>query len=466
MEQSILKWIGMFILPVIILCSCEQDTLPTEEIISELENEDTEVYTDEELRKILEEEESLMNLEKSDLITDISGMDIQKENPKKVFVHYMPWFQSEPYDGFWGQHWTMANQDPNVRNDDGTLQIASYYYPVIGPYSSNDPDLHEYHFALMKLAGIDGVIFDWYGSRNLYDYSLIQQSTETFVATLENLDMDFAIMYEDRVAVQTAAQTGMNDPVYYAKEDFKYIKEQYFSSPNYLTIDGNKTLFVFGPEYITTENEWNQIFEVFSSDEKPDFLTIWANSDNVGMNAAGEFLWVDKDHLVAHDNYYSTYESDNKITVGSVYPGFESFYEDGGWIEGINTWTIPHKEGRIFTQTLNYTHHQVADFIQLVTWNDFGEGTMIEPTNEFGFMFLQMLQAYTGVHHDGNDLQVVLDLYNARKDYESNSFAKLLLNRSQKYIKKKKLKRAKKIIKAIRRFYKCKRRSRGRKNIS
>jgi len=30
--------------------------------------------------------------------------------------------------------------------------------------------------------------------------------------------------------------------------------------------------------------------------------------------------------------------------------------------------------------------------IQLVTWNDYGEGTMIEPTHEFGYTFLEIIQ--------------------------------------------------------------------------
>ena len=40
---------------------------------------------------------------------------------------------------------------------------AAHYYPKIGPYASNDPDVLEYHFLLMKAAGVTGIILDWYG---------------------------------------------------------------------------------------------------------------------------------------------------------------------------------------------------------------------------------------------------------------------------------------------------------------
>ena len=47
---------------------------------------------------------------------------------------------------------------------DGRATLASHYHPIIGPYDSGDPDVLEYHALLMKLAGIDGVVIDWYGT--------------------------------------------------------------------------------------------------------------------------------------------------------------------------------------------------------------------------------------------------------------------------------------------------------------
>ncbi|KZS40502.1 hypothetical protein AWE51_05995 [Aquimarina aggregata] len=422
-----------------------------DESIKEVVQDST--FTDAQLLKVLEEELEFIALEKQGAIVDISGMDIVKENPKKVYVHYMPWFQSKDFDGYWGQHWTMTNQNPEIKDENGNLQIASYYYPLIGPYSSSDPDLQEYHFLMMKLSGVDGVIFDWYGSRDLHDYGLIKKSTETFIDTLEDLGMNFSIMYEDRAAALAAQASLSNDIVEAVKEDFSYINKEYFSSPNYMKHNDKNLLFIFGPNYLTTENEWNQVFNILPEDNRPDFLTLWASKGNVGSNATGEFLWVDKDHLLAHDYYYNTYEATNKITVGSSYPGFKSFYTAGGWIDGINDWSIDTKQGYTFVETLNYTHHERSDFIQIITWNDFGEGTMIEPTQEFGFTYLQVLQEYTGVSFTPEDLQIALDLYETRKEYKDNPKIQQYLNRTYKYIKTLELGRAEKILMAIHRFY-------------
>ena len=82
-------------------------------------------------------------------------------NAKPVMVYYMPWYAAKPFSGEWGWHWTMNHFNPDTLNASGEQQIASWYYPLIGPYDSSDPAVLEYHVLLMKLAGIDGVIVDW-----------------------------------------------------------------------------------------------------------------------------------------------------------------------------------------------------------------------------------------------------------------------------------------------------------------
>ncbi len=447
---------ALLLLSFLAFQSCQKDTEvyqenPAENTVLPTAVQDT-TLTDKELQNLLFEEDSIQVLLESGRIVDISGMEVEKENPKKVYIHYMPWFQSKGYNGYWGQHWTMTNQNPDIIDTDGKREIASYYYPIIGPYASDDPDLQEYHMLLMKLAGIDGVIFDWYGSKDIYDYQLIKEATESFMGRLDDLDMSFSIMYEDRVA-QVAVDQGMYaNTTAAAQADFNYIKDNYFNRNNFFEYEDQKLMFVFGPGTITDTTQWDDIFTVFPETETPHFLTLWAANQNVGSNASGEFLWVAPDHLLAHEYYYNTYLNSDFVTVGSSYPGFDSFYEEGGW--GLwHNWSIDHDNGNTFVETLNYTHHQDADFIQLATWNDFGEGTMLEPTEEYGFFNLQILQQYTGVTYKPEDLQTTLDLYRSRKLYAKNEAAQYYLDRCYYYIKKSKLTRAKNILTAVNRYF-------------
>ncbi len=409
------------------------------------------IYPDSILRQVLDRELSLAAKGISQKSTATS-MEIDKTNPKKVYVHYLPWFQSKAYDGYWGQHWTMANRDPDLQDENGLQEVASFYNPLIGAYSSSDPYLQEYHFLLMKLCGIDGVIFDWYGSRNLHDYGLIKTATESFIPKLENVDLEFSIMYEDRVAFMETNDVASN-PVGRAKQDFRYIRDVYFKSSNYLKVNGIKCISMFGPHHITKAEQWNTIYNVFDNEDAPYLLSLWGMKAPLGTHFKGEFLWVAEDHLLAKDYYYNTYAHSNFMTIGSAYPGFASYYEAGGWSDGINSWVLPKYEGLTFVESLNASHAQSADFIQIITWNDFGEGTMIEPTAQFGFLYLEMLQDYTGVTFTADDLSVCVRLYKARLRYRDNPTVMNLLDASYNYMKVLNIELVDVILQAIDRYY-------------
>lgn len=466
MNKNYLLAYAVVVLNLIFLISCEQEEVLTISETSVVDLDTTESnLTAEQLKQLLVEEDSLLLQAETARIMDTSGMDVVKTNPKKVYAHYMPWFQSKPVDGYWGNHWTMATKNPDIIDENGKRQIASFYYPLIGPYSSVDPDLQEYHFLMMKLAGIDGVIFDWYGSRDFYDYQVIKEATESFMWRLEDLGLDFSVMYEDRTAVQAVELGLATNKIEAAKHDFNYIKETYFTSPRYMKYRNKPFLFVFGPHHIQEPEAWDEIFSVFTPSDKPNYLSMWGTAANwVGESSSGEFTWVDRTHLEAHDHYYWYYPQFNKMTVGSTYPGFINYSEEGGW--GLqHDWQIPHNNGDTFIETLNYTHHKDADFIQLITWNDFGEGTMIEPTEEFGFLYLQLLQQYTGVSYTPEDLQTALELYQLRKAITATEVTarnaakkdkdspKKYLDRAYFYMKNGKTKRAKILLQAVRMYH-------------
>lgn len=439
----------ILIVLLIVSCNSNQEDLLIKKEKSKIVSIDISpqiIYPDSVLLGVLKEAEQF-SAKRIDTDMDIS-MLIDKSNPKKIYVHYMPWFQSKSYDGYWGQHWTMGNKNPDKVND-GLQEIASFYNPLIGAYSSSDPYLQEYHFLLMKLCGVDGVIFDWYGSRDIYDYGLIKQATESFIPKLENIGLGFSIMYEDRVAY---LGNDLN-PIETVKADFKYIKDIYFTNSNYLKFNDKKYISVFGPHYITDSNDWKSIFSVFDDEEPPFLVSLWGTKAKLGKAFQGEFLWVSEDHIAAKDYYYNTYANHNNITIGSAYPGFSSYYNLGGWTEGMNTWKLPKNNGLTFVESLNSSTKAASDLIQIITWNDFGEGTMIEPTLQFGFDYLKMLQQYTGVKYDENDLKICVRLYKSRQKYRGNNRVMNLLDICYKYSKLKQMNKVDKLLQAIDRYF-------------
>lgn len=107
------------------------------------------------------------------------------------------------------------------------------------------------------------------------------------------------------------------------------------------------------------------------------------------------------------------------MKFGVAYPGFNTFYEAGGW--GGPTFGLPYNGTGTFAQTLDMAKNSGVNYIQLATWNDYGEGTMIEPTREFGYGFLTTMQQKLGVPYAQGDLELINTLYQQRKQYAGNA---------------------------------------------
>jgi len=65
------------------------------------------------LEFIAEREMNTKGIELHEKIKKIEG-SFENTNATKLYVHYMPWFQSPEVDGLWGQHWTMVNKNPDI----------------------------------------------------------------------------------------------------------------------------------------------------------------------------------------------------------------------------------------------------------------------------------------------------------------------------------------------------------------
>jgi hypothetical protein len=70
--------------------------------------------------------------------------------------------------------------------------------PLTGPYDSRDESVLEYQMLLMRLSGIDGVIVDWYGMEDFWDYGVLNASTHALFDYVQRAGLRFAICYEDQ----------------------------------------------------------------------------------------------------------------------------------------------------------------------------------------------------------------------------------------------------------------------------
>lgn len=361
-----------------------------------------------------------LNMSGNQKLAAVNASLITKSTTKKIFMHWMPWFETPASRGAWGYHWKMNNQNPDVIVN-GKRQIAAYSYPQTGPYASSDPDIIEYQLLLMKYSGVDGVMIDWPGTRVRYDYPDNLANSNALIARLQSVGLQFGIVEEDRNwdAGQTSGAHG----------DFTYMQSNYFNQSNYLKVNNVPVVLNFGPITFHQPSEWDQILAGLNP--KPKVIPLFGFTSQVGTNnAGGEFPWIYQDHPTVVNNYYAQ-AANFPISIGVVYPGFHSFYQAGG-ADGP-TWQIPYNGTVTFSGLLDKALASSVGIIQFATWNDYGEGTVIEPTAEFGYSFLTTMQQKLGVSYGQHELEQIYRLYQYRKQYSGNASVQQQLNQVFSY---------------------------------
>jgi hypothetical protein len=363
---------------------------------------------------------------------------IARGGSKKVMVHYMPWFVSQPYSGSWGWHWTMNHFNPNIINPtNGEQQIASWYYPLIGPYDSADPAVLEYHVLLMKLSGIDGVVVDWYGMDNFNDYALNNARTLDLLNYTHKAGLLFSLCYEDATIKQevTGGFITAADAVAHAQQTMLYAQTNFFNDASFLRWQSLPVLLNFGPQYFTNSSDWSSNFSVLSATDQPAFFT---EDNRLVPVGTGAFDWppmslsqtnaqstnepvlsnaVMNNYLVAFDQKAAAWPA----FVSSAFPRFHDIYAQAGVEPSFGY--LDDQNGMTFQETLTRAMTNQSTFIQVVTWNDFGEGTIVEPTVQYGYRDLGVIQNFRRQYLDAsfpfhtNDLLLPLRLYNLRKQY-------------------------------------------------
>lgn len=346
-------------------------------------------------------------------------MDLSSQNATEplLLTHYAPWFQTPEISGYWSKHWTMNNCNPDLIDETGKREICSHYYPLIGPYDSSDPDLLEYHILLMKLSGIDGIIIDFYGLQAFYDWPELKEATDNVMTAFNAAGMKVAVMYFDRT-VKIALDKGfISDPVAVAQADLGYIEETYFSLENYVHINGEPLLMNYGPSYFKLASEWQDLYAGITADAP------LASLGNVNSFSATTFPWIEWPHWQDYlPRYYAwvNWKGFNS-SIGSTYHSYNDYFAEGGW--GNSSYELDDQDGQRFSNYLAYNAQFNPDIIQLLSWNGFVEGTMLEPTLEQGYKYLTELQSFTNSSFDQADLELVTEIYLIRKALDINSLA-------------------------------------------
>lgn len=248
---------------------------------------------------------------------------------------------------------------PKAWNQGGQLPFTQFT-PSNGLYDSSDPDTIDRQVEQATEAGLEAFIASWWGPDHHTDAALTAIFDQ--VPQSPNPDFRLAVYYEEE---------GQSDPsASVIKDDLVYL-ERFFDRPNYLRIDDKPVVFVW-----TDANDGADMAARWS-DAKELYPEV-----HVALKVFPGFRDVpdqpDSWHQYGPANNYSEHLPYSAV----VSPGF--------WHANEETPRLVRDPAR-FRDDVEAMKASGAFWQLIISWNEWGEGTAVEPASEFGTTYLEVL---------------------------------------------------------------------------
>lgn len=311
-------------------------------------------------------------------ITRIEPLTVTDQRyPKKLFAFYYPWYgHPEGPTGQW-RAWD-TRPPPNT--------------PVLGLYDSKNEEIFRQHIGYARQAGIDGFLVSWWGFGDFTDQVL----QEIILPVAAEEGFPIAIYYEpaeSRVLV---------------RQDFERILTTFGRHPAYMRVDDSPVIYIYGRLTRRFDAEdWEYIFQGLEEEG----LDCFCQAE--GLAAAFHLGDVQYDFLFdLFDGVHMYFQAqipldllENlnranalKATVmGTTYaatinPGFDNtpWFEE----EGFDRLVIERHGGDFYRGTWSAALASDPDWILLTSFNEWHEGTEVEPSEEYGEVYLDLTKKW------------------------------------------------------------------------
>jgi glycoprotein endo-alpha-1,2-mannosidase len=257
----------------------------------------------------------------------------------RVSVFYYPWYGTTAHDGSY-QHWS---QHGHLPPDD----IASAYYPARGIYSSADRLVVAAQMSEIRNAGIDEIVVSWWGRGSPEDARL---ALVTSVARTDGINVSVHLEpYPGRTVASTVADV------------------------TYLRLHGIRTFYVYRALDLPIA-DWAAARAVLHAGG----TTLLAQTALVGAASAAGFDGVYTYDIVTYggDKFARLCKQAHArhlICAPSVGPGYDARRGSGDPV------VKPRRQGATYDSMWRAAIHAHADRVTITSYNEWHEGTQIEP---------------------------------------------------------------------------------------
>ena len=275
-------------------------------------------------------------------------------DPIPVMAYYYIWFQPDS--------WDRAKKD----------------YPALGRYASDDRAIMEQHIRWAKDAGIDGFIVSWKSTFQL------DSRLEQLMDVAADQDFQLWIIYQGLDFDRNPLPVGRVD------SDLAYFIERYADHPAFDMLD--KPVVIWSGTWKFSAQDVAMI-----SNQVRDRIYLLATERNVEgylrLRSAVDgnaYYWasVNPDTFPGYqaklDAMGAAVHEGGGLWIAPAAPGFDATMLGGRTI-------VARKDGETLRREMDAAIRSSPDAVGLISWNEFSENTHIEPSQQYGSRYLEVL---------------------------------------------------------------------------
>ncbi len=304
--------------------------------------------------------------------------------PRRVMTFYYPWYGTPDGPGGAGRtvHWgriDAANKDIE----------ASTNYPVLGAYDSHDPKLLDQHCRWAERARIDTFIVSWWGHDSYSDRAMDKILTSCLRHGLR------ACIYYEKVPEPQTPQT--------AADDIIKVLNKYGKHPAHLKVDGKPVVFVYGRALRQLGlTGWQKAIEIVNKKYEEGVTAIGDQFshgaarifDGVhtyntagslkGMTPADVRKWASG----TYQSWVQLADQADKISALTVIPGYDDTKIRKPGL------AVDRYETELYRVQWEEAIKADPDWILITSFNEWHEGSEIEPSLEYQQQYLDLTAEY------------------------------------------------------------------------
>lgn len=299
---------------------------------------------------------------------------VPRRYPRQVLAFYYPWYGNPKTSGRWF-HW----QGPQ---GEAPRQSPTLNHPLLGLYDSHDADVIRTHVSQAKAAGITALIVSWWGVDSFEDKALPAILDAARAAGL-------------RVTVYLEQQ---KDGAGGAARDIAYLTRTYGTHPAWLRVKAQPVLFLYLQALRDLPaRDWRKAAEGtfligdVSPRETRDFAAWAPFMDGIHVYVLAPYLkgmtpvqmkaWADRTYPVWRRM------SGTKLFCATVIPGFDDSRVPG---RPAPRPTVARYDGATYRTLWDAAIRHDADWVLVTSFNEWHEGSEIEPSTEYGDRYLTL----------------------------------------------------------------------------